>query len=177
MVVTHWKQKYGLLFQWLPRHILVGTFVYIIGLIFIEDIHPNNNPKTSRSSINTTPSFCREYGRNKCCYPGNSKLRLSPCIRHMGLKEMGIELAASSSAFWTTIHWTMMDLRCGCIVASSYRVAKEKLISVSLKVNWDSIANLSVFEWNPSSTGFCGLVDSFDSVTRGFSMSLISIRL
>ena len=56
-------------------------------------------------------------------------------------------------------------------------MAKKKMISVSLKANWDSIANFSVFDWNPLFTGFCGLVDSFDSVTRGFSMSLISARL
>ena len=70
-----------------------------------------------------------------------------------------------------------MDLRCGCIVARSYRVAKKKVISVSPKVNWDSIANFSVFEWSPSSTGFCEVVNSLDSVVRGFSMSLISTRL
>ena len=70
-----------------------------------------------------------------------------------------------------------MNLRCGYIVARSYHVAKKKMISVLLKVNWDNIANFSVFEWNLSSTGFCGLVDSLDSVTRGFSMSLISTLL
>ena len=74
-------------------------------------------------------------------------------------------------------HGTIMDLRCGCIVARSYRVAKKKVISVSPKVNWDSIANFSVFEWSPSSTGFCEVVNSLDSVVRGFSMSLISTRL
>ena len=56
-------------------------------------------------------------------------------------------------------------------------MAKKKVISVSLKVNWDNIANFSVFEWSPSSTCFCELVDSLDSVVRGFSMSLISTLL
>ena len=55
-------------------------------------------------------------------------------------------------------------------------MTKKRMILVSLKVSWDGTANFSVFEWNPSSTGFSGFVNSLDSVTRVFSMSLISTR-
>ena len=116
----------------------------------------------------------------KKIHPGNPRLRPSPSIRHMGLMEMGIKLAASSSFFWTMIHWRIMNIWCGCIIVESYHKYKKKVRSVSLKVTRCDITNFSVFEifeWSPSSTGFCELDDSLDLTVRGFSMSLISTRL
>ena len=59
--------------------------------IFIEDIHQKETPIIpAHPSTQLLPFYL-------CCYPSSPRLR--PCIRHMGLEEMGIELAAGRLVF------------------------------------------------------------------------------
>ena len=142
----------------------------------VEDSKIVTPIRPAHSSTQLLP-FCREHRRNKFCYPGNPSLRPSPCIRHMGLEEMGIELAMGRSVFWTMIHWTIWTFDVDALLLGLTAGLSKRWDQYRSKSLGNDIANFSVFEWSAPSVGFFELVPLLDSEVRGFSMSLISTRL